>query len=72
MMNLLTLLLLVQKVNITPAVPRVPGEEYLDFSIIPSLDVTEVFYSDMYHAEHINTGISTVSLSVTKTGVNPL
>lgn len=72
MMNLLTLLLLVQKVNTTPAVPKVPGEEYLDFSIIPSMTVSKVFYNDSYHTENIITGISIVSLSVTKTGANPL
>ena len=72
MMNLLTLLLLTQKISNTPSVPKIPGEEYLDFSIIPSISITKVFYSDSYHAEHITTGISTVFLSVTKTGSNPL
>lgn len=72
MMNLLILLSLLQKGNNIPPVPKIPGEEYLDFSIIPLLNVTKVLYNNSYHEENIVMGINTVSLTVTKTGANPL
>lgn len=75
MIPLASLMLLLSKPrNITPGPPpRLPDAEYLDVGIIPSLQVTEVYYKDLQHVEeNLNTTIDGVTFTVTNTGINPL
>ena len=74
MIPLARLMLLLSKPrNITPGPPpRLPDAEYLDVGIIPSLQVTQVYYKDLQHVENLNTAINGVAFTVTNTGINPL
>lgn len=52
--------------------PQGHALEYLQVGVNPMFVVTQVYHNSVYEEENINTGISDISIIVTKVGNNPL